>query len=640
MGKARTGTVGPRFYLIFISLIALALPSFADDGLREIARDRTWTRLLHFSRHLPGVFKSEIDAPIFFVAENGGRDPEAELRRWIEIAESEAPDLAEENSVVCRFPARAEYLSRKLPERAVKWKRSCPRLEAWVSTVSGASVSLVFSSFYLNNPSSAFGHTLLRLNKRPAQDGRRYELLDYGVNFAANADNSNPVLYAIKGLFGGYPGTFTITPYYYKVREYNNAESRDLWEYELSLSPEAVHRLTLHLWELGPSYADYWYLTENCSYHMLTVLEAVDENLDLVSRLKTYVIPADTLKVVEETPGLVTRVAFRPSIRAEFMERWGNLTDDEKRDLEFFARKDAWPAEWSSRTEDHRRRVTDAALDWIDYKEPVQVQKMDNEARRIKDRILIERSRISESTPPIKVPIPAKEAPHLAHGSRRMGIGLAEARGTVTAADRSQTDVLLSYRFSLHDFLDPWPGLPEYASIRFFDTQARWLSLEQRFHIEDFTLFEVVSLSPYFGIVPSLSWRMKVAAETEGTTLCPGCSRSLFSGAVGRAWGLGESALIFAGVRAAVFARHHREVSDVEAAGVEGGPWFTWRQTLGTSAAIFLDGGWQKTTDRDSKGEWTGSVGAQKTWGRHGLRASYFGGEGRSQGSLEWFVYY
>lgn len=633
--------MGPRFYFLLPLFFPLVLVASPDEALREVAQDRMWRRLLHYSHNLWGTYKSEIDAPVFFVSPKGGHDPEAELREWVALAETQSPELPEEQSVVCRFPARLEFLSRKLPERAMKWRRPCPRLEAWVATVNGASVSLVFSSFYLNNPSSAFGHTLLRLNKRPAQDGRRYELLDYGVNFAANADNSNPVLYAIKGLFGGYPGTFTITPYYYKVREYNNAESRDLWEYELSLSPEAVHRLTLHLWELGPAHADYWYLTENCSYHMLTVLEAVDENLELTSRLKTYVLPADTLQVVSETPGLVTRMAFRPSIRAEFMQRWSGLTEHERGDVEFFARNERWPDGWNDRPEEHRRKVTDAALDWIDFKEPVQVQKTDNDARRLKDRILVERSRIETPTSTLRVPTPEREAPHQAHGSRRVGVGLAEPR----AADGSvavgkAADLLLAYRFSLHDFMDPVEGLPEYAMIRFFDTQARWLAAEDRLHIEDFTLFEVVSLSPYFPLAPAWSWRMRVAAETEGNRTCPGCSRTIFSGAVGRSWKMGASTLAFAGLRGGVFSRHQRESLIAPAVGAEGGPWLSWRQELARSAFLFVDGGWQARTDRDSRGEWMGSVGAQASWREQGLRASFFGGEGRSQGSLEWFWYY
>ena len=64
-------------------------------------------------------------------------------------------------------------------------------------------------------------------------------------------------------------------PSYYKVREYNNAESRDLWEYELNVDQETVDMLIAHYGRLV-LLIDYWYLTENCSYHMFTLLEAAN----------------------------------------------------------------------------------------------------------------------------------------------------------------------------------------------------------------------------------------------------------------------------------------------------------------------------------------------------------------------------
>jgi hypothetical protein len=33
-------------------------------------------------------------------------------------------------------------------------------------------------------------------------------------------------------------GEYSLMPYYRKVKEYGDFESRDLWEYELNLSPE------------------------------------------------------------------------------------------------------------------------------------------------------------------------------------------------------------------------------------------------------------------------------------------------------------------------------------------------------------------------------------------------------------------
>src|SRR5690606_41368354 len=57
----------------------------------------------------------------------------------------------------------------------------------------------------------------------------------------------NPLLYSLRGLLGGFPGRYQLVPYFLKVQEYNNAESRDLWTYELDFSPEQIRSLLLAL---------------------------------------------------------------------------------------------------------------------------------------------------------------------------------------------------------------------------------------------------------------------------------------------------------------------------------------------------------------------------------------------------------
>ena len=202
---------------------------------------------------------------------------------------------------------------------------SCPKLERFIESVDAESVSVIFSSYYLSSAASAFGHTLLRINKRSVGKERR-ELLDTGINYSAQADTSNAVLYAFKGLFGFFKGEFQRMPYYYKVREYNDFESRDLWEYRLNLPSRSVETLVLHIWELGSTFFDYYYLSENCSYHLLGAIEVAQPSLELLNRLNWPIIPADTVKVLTEVDGLVEYVKFRPSLRGQFRKRWDGLS--------------------------------------------------------------------------------------------------------------------------------------------------------------------------------------------------------------------------------------------------------------------------------------------------------------------------
>lgn len=610
----------PLFLFLFSALTTW--PSFlmassepsgisTENAVRALARDPAWLKLVHFRRTWSG-WESEIDGEAFFVSPEGKHDPEAELLATWEKFRAESPDVAEENSFLCRFPARRKWFEAKAPAAAITWSaRPCERFEKWRVTVTGSSLSLIFSSFYLNNPSSTFGHTFLRINKDASKkDGQRHELLDYGINYAANADTGNPFVYSWKGLTGGFPGTFTIVPYYYKVREYNNSESRDLWDYQLSLSPDAVDTFVRHLWELGPTYADYWYLTENCSYQVLTLLEAAEPSLDLMSRLKKDIIPSDTLKVVMETPGLVTKVSYRPSIRAEFEARLSLLDGPEKDRLADLVPALTMPADFKSLDEDSRRRILDAGLDWMDYQKTLEVQKEATPEFRFKSRLLAERSRIDAVTPSLRLEAPERERPHLSHGSRRLTIG-------AQAGSDSGRGLILSYRFALHDLLDPVTGYPDSAQIIFLDTRALWSEETRRLRLEEFNLFEVVTLTPWSRFTRPLSWRLRVGLERELSREAFDVLGAQASGGAGWTVGFGarRPSTLYLGLQGAAVNRFDGPRGiPAPRSFVAAGPLLTWR-TLWSDEWAFR-GDVTAMPEAGRRGEWSprGFIGTQ--WSR------------------------
>jgi hypothetical protein len=141
---------------------------------RALARDRAWLRLGHWRHRLLGGWKGEADGPGFFLAPHGKTDPEAELEATLRgfFSDREAapagPPLSDPSleHPQCRFPARFAWLAAALPIDLSRLPpRDCPRFEAFWKKVSARSVTLVFSSYYLNNPASAFGHTFLRLGR-------------------------------------------------------------------------------------------------------------------------------------------------------------------------------------------------------------------------------------------------------------------------------------------------------------------------------------------------------------------------------------------------------------------------------------------------------------------------------------------
>lgn len=150
------------------------------------------------------------------------------------------------------------------------------------------------------------------------------------MGFAATADTGNAVVYAVKGMFGGFKGEFSAIPYYYKVREYNDFESRDLWEYDLDLRPDELLRMVAHIWELGATHFDYHDASENCSFLMLALLDVAWPDAKLAEQARWPVVPADTLKVALAVPGRLLGVRYRPSLATQFLRRVATLSGDER----------------------------------------------------------------------------------------------------------------------------------------------------------------------------------------------------------------------------------------------------------------------------------------------------------------------
>jgi hypothetical protein len=211
--------------------------------------------------------ESEIDDASFFLSSEGKSNASSELNATIELLLNET--VFDDNATACRFPARKAWLQEQLKIDAFV-KTECKAFSTLVKKVDPKSATLVFPSAHINSPASMFGHTFLRIDS--SYDSK---LLSHAINYAATADqgSENGVVFAIKGLFGGYSGAYSLLPYYEKLKEYRDTEQRDIWEYELNLSEAEVKRMLLHIWELGNSFSWYYFFDENCSYNMLWLIE-------------------------------------------------------------------------------------------------------------------------------------------------------------------------------------------------------------------------------------------------------------------------------------------------------------------------------------------------------------------------------
>jgi Domain of unknown function (DUF4105) len=354
----------------------------------------------------PG-WTSLIDSPQFFTAANGKTDPAAELEAT--LAAFFAPPSADPAipHAQCAFVARFRWLKAELgwdPERVTE--QFCPKFAAWLATIDAERVTLIFPAAYMNNPSSMFGHTFLRFDR--AEQDERTRLLSYAVNYGAAVDDDNGLRFAIYGLTGGYPGTYSVMPYHQLVRKYSDYENRDIWEYQLNLTATEVRRLLEHLWELQSNYADYYFFDENCSYQLLFLLDVARPGLALTDRFKVYAIPVDTVRAVVDQRGLLGGAVFRASSRTRIEQRLRTLDPLEGELVNRLADGELAPdaTELQALPAPRRAAVLELAADFVTYRLRTGEQARD-QAAALAWRLLAVRSQIAATASFSAVPDPS-----------------------------------------------------------------------------------------------------------------------------------------------------------------------------------------------------------------------------------------
>lgn len=518
-------------FLCLFSLTASAGSTVADSGnsrtaylsalqqqaiQKKLADRRTWHLLLKYNRRFTGTLVSEADGMDFFTAPQGKTDAEAELLATLAsfFVPLSAIETGKEHPQ-CNFPARFKWLDQQLRfDRTQLEIQKCDRLERWMTTLDPVGVTLVFASYFMNNPASMFGHTLVRLDSRRA--GKDGNLMNYGANYAANPDTENSFMYALKGLTGAFEGKFAIFPYYTKVQEYNNWESRDLWEYELNFTQDQLTMLVLHLWELGGTHFDYYYFQENCSYHILSLLEVANPELHLRDSFFFSVIPADTVKVVMEQENLVRKVVYRPAVLSQMNRKRLSMNPEEKEMLKGMIRTEIAPDSPAFGKLPVRSKVLllNAYMDYLQYQS--MQEKSDREVK-IPYPVLLARSRLPATED--EVTDPARyfsSPPHEGHGTDRFLAGVGH--------NKQEPFVEFAYRPTYHDLMAKDTGYDRNSEIIFMDFRLRYYLESERVRLDQAKFLSITALNPYDSLFGKFSWRGEVAIDTLRDRQCGYCN--------------------------------------------------------------------------------------------------------------------
>ena len=467
-------------------LLTFLFPTFCFSSIttqtfieqKKLYENPYWSKLLHYTNG-----ESEIDSDNFFISKDGKTDLKKELFETINSLKNG------ENNVLCRFPLRVKWLKENIPslEKDIV-NYSCAELDEFLSLVDAKYVTIVFPTAHINSPASMYGHTFLRVSSN-----EETPLISNAVNFAAKTDDTNGLIFAYKGLFGEYEGRYSILPYYEKIKEYNNLEQRDIWEYDLDLTQDEIDRLVLHAFELKDSYSDYFFFKENCSYNILWLLEVSRNDLDLVSHFTFKTVPLDSIKILKSF-NLIKDSRFRYSN----MGKMKNILEKKIENKEYLK------AFINENKPLNESLSTDDKISYLDFKILyLQYQRANNQYDKKEYlnkyvQLLKERSSYNKaSSYDIKTPFNPLDS----HDSAKVSFFYDSTDSFELGLKPVYTDI--------YDISD---GYLEGAYIDFFDLNIKKIK-DEKIKLDKFTLLKINSLAQQDMIFKPFSWGIDLGYE-------------------------------------------------------------------------------------------------------------------------------
>ena len=499
-----------------------------------------WLNLLHYSDNggTAANYKSDVNDRRFFLAADGDINPESELLAT--VAAFYRTDVSGDEHAQCRFVARLEWLKQKLPiDTSTLPDVLCSSYIDWRKHVNSDYVTMVFPAYNLNSPSSMFGHTLLRLDSTKDEGDSRW--LSTAVNFGANvteADNS--ILYAYKGLAGGYSGIFVVDHYYKKIQEYNRIEHRDIWEYRLNLTADETERIVTHLWELQDINFDYYYFDENCSYRLLELLEVARPGIELTNEFKLTAIPVDTVRTIKNN-GLIEHAAYKPS-QATILRHLLEDTPEQDRDLVIQLSNDISTKQkeaFTSLPPGRQANIADVSYQYLRYQQSGK-ERDPAIAKRSHQLLLLLNSYPKDTLVEAAIDIPV--SPDQGHGSKRTSLGVGKRLGNLYTE--------LGFRMAFHSLEDNEQGFLRGAQINLGNLQIR-AEENEGISLYKFDLVDIFSLTPRSRFFKPVAWKVYTGLESQYTKGIDQLTAHVTGGA-GGSWKLLKNSQVYALVTARI----------------------------------------------------------------------------------------
>lgn len=495
----------------------------------HLCEDPAWLALGHYRRDGKG-WMSTVDDPRFFLADRGKTDPNAELVATIRGFFAAGTNI--EKHATSRFVARLAWLR----ERCLLSADDIPIFKDTAYTrllaeVRPTRIFLAFPAPVAEGMNSAFGHVFLIF-----VHADRSPLLAPTISYAALIDKTGGPFYPILGLWGGFKAYFTAMPYAERLKEYNSIAFRDMWEFELDLTPDEVERIFQHAWELRHIYSRYYFLGENCAYGVLALLDVARPGLcSPVFDRRLFILPLDVVRRVREL-GLVKSTRYVPSVLTALRMNAQMLSDPEIGTSKDMATGDESKTRGLLETTNTLKQSTmlNVAMSLAQIR-ATKGKASVHEHQQIQGSLFRAAQSVAVEKGYGLTPV-MPEFPEAGHRSSRLSAGMVRRGG--------ENYGLVGIRPAYHDLLDPSAAMDAGVQLQFFASEVL---LAETSHIAEWQLVlaDMEALKPCDALYAPLSHRFMISTIYRNNTPLPEGWDGTIEGGVGFSYALYNRSLLF-----------------------------------------------------------------------------------------------
>lgn len=511
--------------LFFCHSVLATQKTYNHIEITKISKSDTWLKLLVYDDG-----QSFIKAQRFFLSEHGNVDPSAELIATLDaFAESQQSNTLDAHPQ-CKFASRYAWLKNQLDfDQLGITEVYCPSFRSFTKNQNIKSVSLIFATGFLSNPASYYGHLLVKLN---SENDKLNDLQNTTINFGADVPlDENMALYVLKGITGGYDSSFTSQQYFLHAAIYGESELRDLWEYELALTPQDITLLLGHIWELLDIDYQYYFFNRNCAFHIGQLLQLVLQN-KLTDSSRLWVTPQAIMQnlansTYHERP-LVKEIKYHPSRQSKLYQRFSILNEQQKKTLNrmILSSKNLNLLHLQDFNLHEQQQIIDTLIDYFQLLRKADKDNATINNENYKQALLL---RYSLPTGTASTEFVSNQHPHL---------GRKPSLTSIQLMKNSQVDSFtkIQIRPAYYDALDAQEGHVRYSALSMAELHLGFSPNE--IYIKDFSLFKIESIRANLTGLPGdqhHSWYLDIGTTQENLG-CIDCTANKVSSGIGYAF--------------------------------------------------------------------------------------------------------